>query len=131
MHGDHVLARHGEQPERVAVPQILLRRHRQAGQVGEADVAAAGHPGRPEPPGLDSAGRDGRIPTLGEVLVRTMLMADRSQGPGEGPSPAAVTVVPDTRGIGLFEFFQLDEAREAGLEAGRAAIRALREGGPG
>ena len=81
--------------------------------------------------GVDSAGRDGRIPTLGEVLVRTMLMADRSQGPGEGPSPAAVTVVPDTRGIGLFEFFQLDEAREAGLEAGRAAIRALREGGPG
>ncbi|HET7647250.1 MAG TPA: hypothetical protein VFK17_01705, partial [Gaiellaceae bacterium] len=38
---------------------------------------------------------------------------------------ATVVVTPDTRGIGLLEFHQLDRAVEAGRAAGRAAVAAL------
>ena len=40
---------------------------------------------------------------------------------------AAVLVTPDTRGIGLLEFHQIDRAREAGRVAGRAVVAALQE----
>ena len=57
-----------------------------------------------------------------------MQMGDRR---AEGdPSKATVTVVPDTTGIGLLEFHQIDHAREAGREAGEAAVAALRQSGP-
>jgi EmrB/QacA subfamily drug resistance transporter len=66
-----------------------------------------------------------RVPGLGETLMRTMLIggadsliASRQQ--------AAILVTPDTRGIGLLEFHQIDAAREAGRAAGRAVIEALR-----
>jgi hypothetical protein len=42
---------------------------------------------------------------------------------------ATVTVTPDTRGIGLLEFHQIDAARDAGVRAGEAAVVALRERG--
>jgi predicted acylesterase/phospholipase RssA len=66
-----------------------------------------------------------RVPGLGETLMRTMLIggadslvASRQQ--------AAILVTPDTRGIGLLEFHQIDAAREAGRAAGRAVLEALR-----
>ncbi len=37
-------------------------------------------------------------------------------------------IVPDTTGIGLLEFHQIDHAREAGRQAGEAAVAALRQG---
>jgi predicted acylesterase/phospholipase RssA len=40
---------------------------------------------------------------------------------------ATITVTPDTRGIGLLEFHQIDAARDAGVRAGEAAVAALRE----
>ncbi len=43
----------------------------------------------------------------------------------EARQQAAVVVTPDTRGIGLLEFHQIDRAVEAGRVAGRAAIDAL------
>src|SRR5581483_8626315 len=65
-----------------------------------------------------------RMPGLGETLMRTILMAgasalDRSR------QRATVVVTPDTRGIGLLEFHQIDRAREAGRAAGAAAADAL------
>ena len=41
VHGDDLVARDGEQAERVVVPQVLLGGGRQAGQVVEADIGAA------------------------------------------------------------------------------------------
>ncbi|MFZ0667466.1 MAG: patatin-like phospholipase family protein, partial [Acidimicrobiales bacterium] len=66
-----------------------------------------------------------RVPSLGETLMRIMQMADRQ--PGTDPSQSAtVTVTPDTRGVGLLEFHQIDRAREAGRRAGEVAVAALR-----
>jgi predicted acylesterase/phospholipase RssA len=65
-----------------------------------------------------------RLPSLGETLLRIMQMGNGSGEQGR-QFPATVTVMPDTRGIGLLEFHQIDDAREAGLQAGRAAVAAL------
>jgi predicted acylesterase/phospholipase RssA/CRP-like cAMP-binding protein len=67
-----------------------------------------------------------RMPSLGETLLRTMLMAGTSNL-DEARRRAAVVVTPDTRGIGLLEFHQMDRARDAGRVAGRAAVEALGE----
>jgi predicted acylesterase/phospholipase RssA len=66
-----------------------------------------------------------RIPSLGETLMRIMQMADRQAGADPAQS-ATVTVTPDTRGVGLLEFHQIDRAREAGRRAGEVAVAALR-----
>jgi NTE family protein len=86
------------------------------GPVLAVRVSAASSP----PPGPD-------LPSLGETLVRVMEM-------GEGPDQEraewvvpTVTVTPDTSGVGLLEFHQIERAREAGLHAGRAAVAALYE----
>ena len=65
-----------------------------------------------------------RLPSLGETLMRVMLMGSRPASSADSV-PATVTVMPDTRGIGLLEFHQIDAAREAGLQAGRAAVTAF------
>lgn len=70
-----------------------------------------------------------RVPSLGETLMRVMLMGDRYVSDDAAANMATVTVTPDTRGVGLLEFHQIDPAREAGLRAGEAAVVALRERG--
>ena len=67
-----------------------------------------------------------RLPSLGETLLRTMLMAGTTSLE-EARRHAAVVVTPDTRGIGLLEFHQIDRARAAGRVAGEAVVAALRE----
>jgi len=86
------------------------------GPILAVNIAAGGGPSvRDGPP---------RMPSLPETVLRSMLM-------GSGPAvaaarqQAAVVVTPDTRGIGLLEFHQIDRAVEAGRAAGRAAIDAL------
>jgi predicted acylesterase/phospholipase RssA len=86
------------------------------GPVLAVRVSAASSP----PPGPE-------LPSFGETLVRVMEM-------GEGPDQEqaewvvpTVTVTPDTSGVGLLEFHQIERAREAGLHAGRAAVAALYE----
>ncbi|HET6914607.1 MAG TPA: MFS transporter [Acidimicrobiales bacterium] len=74
--------------------------------------------------GASIGGHRTRLPSIGETLMRVMLMGSRPGYPA-GQVPATVTVMPDTRGIGLLEFHQIDAAREAGLQAGRAAVAAL------
>ncbi len=66
-------------------------------------------------------------PSLGETLLLVMQMGDR-RPEGDRSDKATVTVVPDTTGIGLLEFHQIDHAREAGRQAGEAAVAALRQG---
>ena len=66
-----------------------------------------------------------RMPTLGETLLRTMLMAG-SATLDDARSRATVVVTPDTRGIGLLEFHQIDRARAAGKIAGQAVVELLR-----
>jgi NTE family protein len=62
-----------------------------------------------------------RVPGIGETLVRTMMM-------GSGLAAAAtvaqadLVIRPSTRGVGLLEFHQIDQAREAGRAAARAAL---------
>ena len=61
-------------------------------------------------------------------------MGDRGVRLEEPQATAAVAVVPDPAGVGLLEFHQIDQARDAGLRAGEEAIAALdeatREGPP-
>jgi predicted acylesterase/phospholipase RssA len=76
--------------------------------------------------GASIGGHRTRLPSLGETLLRVMQIGNGSSALGP-TAPATVTVMPDTRGIGLLEFHQIDEAREAGLQAGRAAVAALRQ----
>ena len=88
------------------------------GPVVAVNIAAAGS--------MRSRSGPPRMPALGETLLRTMLMAGTSTL-DEARQLAAVLVTPDTRGIGLLEFHQIDRAREAGRVAGRAVVAALQE----
>ena len=65
-----------------------------------------------------------RMPALPETLLRSIMMGGAS-AISAGRRRAAVVVTPDTRGIGLLEFHQIDRAVEAGRAAGRAALEAL------
>ena len=67
-----------------------------------------------------------RMPSIGETLMRTMLMGGAASL-DDARSRATVVVTPDTRGIGLLEFHQIDRAREAGRVAGLAVVAALQE----
>ncbi len=79
---------------------------------------------------LSSVPPEGETPALGEMLLRVMQMGDR-RPEDDATDQATVTVVPDTEGIGLLEFHQIDHARDAGRHAGEAAVAALRECGFG
>jgi predicted acylesterase/phospholipase RssA len=70
-----------------------------------------------------------RMPTLPETLLRSMMMGS-AVALSAGRRHAAVVVTPDTRGIGLLEFHQIDRAVEAGRAAGRAALEALASRSP-
>ncbi|MGN6523419.1 MAG: patatin-like phospholipase family protein, partial [Actinomycetes bacterium] len=87
---------------------------------GEGPVIAvnisAGSTGR-------STGRP-RIPALGDTLLRSLLMTGAMKI-DQYRDQAAIVVTPDTRGIGLLEFHQLDRLRESGRIAGRAVVEAL------
>ena len=72
---------------------------------------------------------ESRTPSLGETLLRIVQMGDRGARLDEpqATAVATVTVTPDAAGVGLLEFHQLEQARDAGLRAGEEAIAALRE----
>jgi predicted acylesterase/phospholipase RssA len=65
-----------------------------------------------------------RMPSLGETLLRSILMAGTATL-DDARERAAILVTPDTRGVGLLEFHQIDRARAAGRAAGRATAEAL------
>jgi NTE family protein len=76
--------------------------------------------------GAGSSRRSGspRMPSLGETMMRAMLMGS-APAIAAARDQAAITVTPDTRGIGLLEFHQIDRAVEAGRAAGRAVVELL------
>jgi EmrB/QacA subfamily drug resistance transporter len=86
------------------------------GPILAVNIAAGSSLGRREGPP--------RMPALPELLLRSLLIG------GAGSHVAArrqatLVVTPDTRGIGLLEFHQLDRAIDAGRAAGAAAAEAL------
>jgi predicted acylesterase/phospholipase RssA/CRP-like cAMP-binding protein/MFS family permease len=91
------------------------------GPVIAVDLAVGGSRTRDYEPGVTPP-----IPRLGETLMRTMLMASAERTRANAKR-ADIVIRPDTSGIGLLEFHQIDEARAAGAAAARAALPAVRE----
>ena len=73
--------------------------------------------------GPSSGSRTGppRVPALADTLMRTMMMAS-GDAAARAYELADLVLRPDTRGVGLLEFHQIDRAREAGREAVTAAL---------
>jgi hypothetical protein len=55
VHGDDLITRDSQQPERVVVPQILLAGGRQAGEIVDAHVRSRRDAGGPQPASLQAA----------------------------------------------------------------------------
>lgn len=62
-----------------------------------------------------------RVPALADTLTRTMMMAS-ADASALAHEAADLVLRPDTRGVGLLEFHQIDRAREAGRNAVSAAL---------
>jgi predicted acylesterase/phospholipase RssA len=141
--GSLVLARHGALWEAVgfsislpivAAPQIRGRRLLIDGSLvdnlpvhalsdlREGPVIAVDVKATFEPPGpAADNGRPPRPPSLGETLMRVLLLgsADTSEA---ARRDADLVIRPRAEGVGLLEFHQLDAARAAGRAAAREAL---------
>ena len=62
-----------------------------------------------------------RTPSLGETLARVLLIGSTNTS-ASARRHADWTITPRNDGVGLFEFHQLDQAREAGRTAAREAL---------
>lgn len=88
---------------------------------GPLIAVSIGFGGDPKPEHAKQFDGPPRIPGIGETLMRTMMM-------GSGLAAAAtmakadVVIRPGSRGVGLLEFHQIDQAREAGRAATRDAL---------
>jgi predicted acylesterase/phospholipase RssA len=73
--------------------------------------------------GPKSGSRTGapRVPALADTLMRTMMMSS-GDAAARAFEDADLVLRPDTRGVGLLEFHQIDRSREAGLAAVTAAL---------
>jgi predicted acylesterase/phospholipase RssA len=61
------------------------------------------------------------VPSLGETLARVLLLGS-SNTSENARRHADWTITPRSEGVGLFEWHQLDQAREAGRAAAREAL---------
>jgi NTE family protein len=105
--------------------------------LGEGPVIAVDVKATVERPPARSRGRaDGedstserelRTPSLGETLARVLLIGSRNTSES-ARRHADWTITPRNDGVGLLEFHQLDQAREAGRAAARAALEKVPEG---
>jgi predicted acylesterase/phospholipase RssA len=75
----------------------------------------------------DSSERELRVPAVGETLVRVLLLGS-SNTSESAHRHADWVITPRNEGIGLLEFHQLDQAREAGRKAAREALENLPAG---
>lgn len=89
---------------------------------GEGPVIATDVTGRFEPP----LGPDSPKPGLGETITRALLLGSRDTAK-LARSHADLVIAPDSDGVGLLEWHQLDRLREAGR---RAAADALADAPP-
>ena len=78
--------------------------------------------------GLGSIGRrpldPPRMPTLAETLMRTALLGSAGSIRG-GQARADLVISPDVGGVGMFEWHEIDTARDAGRQAAEGALPAL------
>jgi len=81
--------------------------------VGDA-AAGNGH--------ANGAEREPRIPGIGETLTRVLFLASENTSDA-ARRHADLTIKPRNPGVGLFEWHQIDRAREAGRAAARAALK--------
>jgi predicted acylesterase/phospholipase RssA len=92
------------------------------GPVIAVDVKAA--PGRPKNGPEAARARDDRpprLPSLGETLTRLLLLGSNNTS-AAARRHADLVIEPRAEGVGLLEFHQLDNAREAGRAAAREAL---------
>jgi NTE family protein len=66
-------------------------------------------------------GGPARTPSLGETLTRVLLLGSANTSEA-ARQHADLVITPRVEGMGLFEFHQIDAAREAGRAAARAAL---------
>jgi NTE family protein len=71
--------------------------------------------------------RELRTPSLGETLARVLLIGSTNTSES-ARRHADWTITPRNEGVGLLEFHQLDQAREAGRIAAREALEDVPEG---
>ncbi|MCE3266642.1 MAG: conserved transrane transport protein [Solirubrobacterales bacterium] len=71
--------------------------------------------------GAASADAEMRVPSLGETLARVLLLGSTNTSEN-ARRHADWTITPRSGGVGLLEFHQLDQAREAGRAAAREAL---------
>jgi predicted acylesterase/phospholipase RssA/CRP-like cAMP-binding protein len=78
--------------------------------------------------GLGSIGRrpldPPRMPTLAETLLRTALLGS-ADSMRHARARAALVISPDVGGVGMFEWHEIDTARDAGRRAAEEALPAL------
>jgi NTE family protein len=65
-----------------------------------------------------------RMPTLAETLMRTALLGSAGSIRG-GRARADLVISPDVGGVGMFEWHEIDTARDAGRRAAEEALPAL------
>ena len=88
---------------------------------GPLIAVAIGFGGDVKPAPETQSARPPRVPGIGETLIRTMMMGS-GMAAETTMSQADVVIRPNTRGVGLLEFHQIDQARDAGRTATREAL---------
>ena len=91
-----------------------------AGDEGPLIAVSIGFGGEVKPPSSKPVGPP-RIPGIAETLMRTMMMGSGLAATATS-AQADVVIRPGNRGVGLLEFHQIDQAREAGRTAVREAL---------
>ncbi|MGO9489921.1 MAG: MFS transporter [Solirubrobacteraceae bacterium] len=91
------------------------------GPIIAVDVKASFGPSDAGDKPARGAKRAGRPPSLGETLTRVLLLGSANTS-DSARRHADVVIKPRAEGVGLFEFHQLDAAREAGRTAARDAL---------
>ena len=92
-----------------------------AGDEGPLVAVSIGFGGDPKPVSGNGFAGTPRVPGIAETLMRTMMMGS-GLAAATTIAEADVVIRPGSRGVGLLEFHQIDQAREAGRTATREAL---------
>jgi predicted acylesterase/phospholipase RssA/CRP-like cAMP-binding protein len=92
-----------------------------SGDEGPRIAVAVGFGGDASPASPIQTDGPPRVPGIAETLMRTMMMGS-GLAAATTLSEADAVIRPSTRGVGLLEFHQIDQAREAGRIATREAL---------
>jgi NTE family protein len=92
-----------------------------SGDEGPRIAVAVGFGGEGAPLSPTQTSSSPRVPGIAETLMRTMMMGS-GLAAATTLAQADAVIRPSTRGVGLLEFHQIDQAREAGRAATREAL---------